>query len=139
MPASPPTFRWTEAYSVHIAELDAQHQRLFATIEELNQALREGKGSSAIDSVLGQLVNYAAEHFAAEESLMAQHEYPGLSTHRAQHDLFRKKIAAFLEEHAAAKPGVPVALMFFMQGWLKQHVLKTDQQYSAFLNARGVH
>jgi len=25
----------------------------------------------------------------------------------------------------------------FMQCWLKEHVMRTDKQYSAFLNARG--
>jgi hemerythrin len=32
----------------------------------------------------------------------------------------------------------PVSLLFFVKVWRKQHVLKTDTQYSAFLNARGV-
>ena len=43
-----------------------------------------------------------------------------------------------LEEHKGARPGVPVSLLFFVQAGLKHHVLKTDKQYSAFLNARGV-
>jgi len=71
--------------------------------------------------------------------LMERHEFPGLSTHRIQHEMFRNKMMAFLEKHRAAKPGVSVELLLFLQTWLKTHVLKTDKQYSAFLNARGVH
>ena len=69
---------------------------------------------------------------------MEQHHAPGLSTRGEQHELFREKVAAFLEAHRAGKPGVPVSLMLFMQNWLKAHFLKTDENYSAFLNARGV-
>jgi hemerythrin len=28
--------------------------------------------------------------------------------------------------------------MLFLHTWLKSHLMKTDKQYSAFLNARGV-
>jgi hemerythrin len=132
------TFRWTESYRVNIAVLDQQHQQLFDTVNELDQALRNGEGNSAVEPVLDKLVEYALVHFAAEEALMQQHDFPGLPTHRTQHELFRHKVAEYLEGHKAAKPGVPVSLLFFMQDWLKQHVLKTDRQYSAFLNARGV-
>lgn len=132
------SFHWTEAYSVNIAALDRQHQKLFETVNELNRALRSGAANDALDPILDQLMEYATVHFAAEESLMEQYEFPGLSTHRTQHEMFRQQIAVFLAEHTAAKPGVPVSLMFFMQDWLKRHLLQTDKLYSAFLNARGV-
>lgn len=137
-PATGNTFRWTDAYSVHIEELDQQHRALFATVNELNQALRSGQGGAALDDVLKKLVDYALVHFAAEESLMQKHEFPGFLTHRTQHEMFREKMMQFLDEHHAGKAGVAVSLMFFMQNWLKQHVMKTDKQYSAYLNARGV-
>ncbi|MGZ4789783.1 MAG: hypothetical protein ACXVZX_14790 [Terriglobales bacterium] len=53
--------------------------------------------------------------------------------------MFRQKIGTYLEDLKAGKPGVPVSLLLFMQEWMKQHPLTTDRQYSAFLNARGVH
>jgi hemerythrin len=132
-------FRWTDAYRVNIAVLDQQHQELFDVVNGLERALRVGEGNAAIDQILDRLMTYAGLHFAAEESLMERHEFPGLSTHRIQHEMFRNKMMAFLEKHRAAKPGVSVELLLFLQTWLKTHVLKTDKQYSAFLNARGVH
>jgi len=136
MPATG-TFRWTPAYSVSIEILDQQHQKLFETVNNLDQALQQGKGNSALEPILDRLQEYTRVHFAAEESLMEKHDFPGLSTHRAQHEMFRQKLAGFLEEYKAAKPGVPVSLLLFMQNWLKQHVMKTDKQYSGFLTARG--
>jgi hemerythrin len=85
-------FRWTEAYKVNIEELDEQHQEFFDVVNELEQALRVGEGNAAIDRILDRLVTYAGLHFAAEESLMERHKFPGLTTHRIQHDTFRKKM-----------------------------------------------
>jgi hemerythrin len=138
MPVATGTFRWTEAFRVNIAVLDQQHQQLIDTMNQLDQALRKGEGKAALDAVLDKLVEYALVHFATEESLMEQHQFPGLFSHRAQHEEFRKRLAEYLEAHKASKPGVPVSLLFFMQEWIKEHLSKTDKLYSAFLNARGV-
>ena len=137
MPAATGTFRWTEAYRVNIAVLDQQHQELFEIINELDHALQKSKGADALDSVLQQLADYASVHCAAEEALMMKHDFPGLGTHRIQHEMFRERLAAFLKDHKVGKPGVAVELLLFLQSWLKQHVLKTDKLYSAYLNARG--
>ena len=91
-----------------------------------------------VEPGLDKLVEYALVHFAGEESLRKKREFSGLPTHRTQHEMFRQTIASYLEDHEPAEPGVPVSLLLFVQVWLKQHVLKTDKQYSAFLNTRGV-
>jgi hemerythrin-like metal-binding protein len=131
-------FRWTGTYKVNVGVLDQQHQELFDTVNELERALRVGEGNSVVDELLDKLMTYAGLHFTAEESLMERHKFPGLSTHRVLHEMFRKRMMTFLEKHRAAKPGVSVELLLFLQTWLKTHVLKMDKQYSVFLNARGV-
>ena len=131
-------FRWTDAYKVNVSVLDQQHQELFDTVNELERALRVGEGNAIVDAILDRLMTYAGLHFSAEESLMERHEFPGLSTHRIQHEMFRNNMMTFVEKHRAVKPGVSVELLLFLQTWLKTHVLRTDKQYSAFLNARGV-
>jgi len=131
-------FSWTDEYKVNVEVLDQQHRELFDVVNELEQALHVGEGNAITDRILDRLVTYAGLHFAAEESLMKRYDFPGLATHQIQHDMFRSKILVLLERHRAAKPGVAVELLLFLQTWLKTHVLKTDKEYSAFLNARGV-
>lgn len=139
MPTSRSGLRWTSNYSVNIAALDRQHQNLFTTINELNDALANGDGHAALGRILQKLVDYAVNHFAAEETLMSEHDFPGLSTHRDEHERFKRNIAQFLQDFEAGKSGVPVSLMLFLQSWLKAHILGSDKSYSAYLNARGVH
>jgi hemerythrin len=48
------------------------------------------------------------------------------------------RLVTYAGLHFAAEESL-VELLLFLQSWLKKHVLRTDKQYSAFLNARGVH
>jgi hemerythrin len=132
-------FRWSDRYSVNIAELDRQHQGFLAIVHELNQALATGEGAAVIHSILQRLVEYAHTHFPAEEALMTEHKFPALLTHCAEHDRFTRLVAKFLEDYHAGKAGVPVSLMLFLQTWLKEHILVSDKAYSSFLNAQGVY
>ena len=43
------TFQWTQKYSVNVAELDQQHQGLFDTVNQLNEALTSGQGQLVTD------------------------------------------------------------------------------------------
>jgi hemerythrin-like metal-binding protein len=138
MVATIPTFRWTERYSVNIAVLDQQHQRLFATINELQDALAQGNGAAVVEGVLQKLVNYVVSHFASEEALLAEYKYPATASHRAEHDKFSHSVVKFLADHRAGRPGVPVSLILFLQDWLKEHILINDKAYVDFLSARGV-
>ena len=134
-----PTFCFTERYSVNIAVLDRQHEALIQTVNELKDALTCGHGAVVVDKILKELFEYASTHFATEEKLMTEHAFPGLETHRAEHQRFAQTIEKFQEDYKVGKTGVPVEIMLFMQCWLQDHLLKTDKAYSAYLNARGVH
>lgn len=132
-------YEWNELYTVHIAALDRQHQRLFAAIHQLDEALSSGQGSAVVEDVLKQLMNYTASHFAAEEKLMERYGFAGLAEHKSKHEELTRKVLALQEEYRRGNIGVPVSLMLFLQAWLKEHILGTDKQYSEFLNAKGVH
>lgn len=129
---------WDQSFSVHVAELDHQHQRLFRTVAELNQAVRTGCAESVIGEILQKVIEYTISHFAAEESLLQQHGYPGLDAHRREHQTLAQQLTKFNLSYIAGKPDIPSSLLVFLQQWLRHHVLKTDKEYSAFLNARGV-
>lgn len=131
-------FRWDPSYSVKIAELDRQHQRLFRTLGELDYALRTGRADSIIGEVVEKVIEYTISHFAAEEDLMQQHGFPGLAAHRHDHRMLAQKLAKFNLSNMAGRPDIPSAFLHFLQAWWRDHILTTDKEYSEFLNARGV-
>lgn len=129
---------WDQSFSVHIAELDHQHQRLFRTVAKLNHAVRTGSADSIINEVLEKVVQHTISHFAAEELLLQQHGYPDLEAHRDEHRKLAQQLTKFNLSNIAGEPGIPSSFLVFLQTWLRDHILKTDKDYSAFLNSKGV-
>ena len=131
-------FRWTEKCKVGIEKLDRQHRDLYKPFNDLSSALSQGHGAAAMEHVLHQLLEYSRIHFAAEESLMQAHNFPGLPTHRLEHQTFLRKIEQYVEDSKKGKLGAPASLLLFLQSWLKDHLQKTDKAYATFFNERGV-
>jgi hemerythrin len=72
--------------------------------------MHEGNGHTAVAPVapvLHKLVHHALSHFIAEESLMRQHDFPGLLKHCRQRQRLRAKIANFSRTTAREKADIP--------------------------------
>lgn len=130
-------FVWNESYSVKIARMDEQHKKLFSLFDELANAMLSGTVRDTYGQILRGLIEYAKTHFTQEEQLMTQHGYPGYPGHKKLHDEFVKQVNDLQKDFDEGKT-LPVKTSQFLRDWLTNHILKVDQQYSAFLNAKGV-
>jgi hemerythrin len=54
---------WNDSLSVKVAEIDEQHKKLIAMINELNDAMRLGKGKDVLGKIVNGLVTYTTTHF----------------------------------------------------------------------------
>src|SRR5690349_16887152 len=126
-------FEWKSEYSVSIPSIDAQHQGLFRTAAELHAAMTSGQGKAALARVLDRLVQYTAAHFAHEERLMAQHSYPELPAHRAEHEALTKQVLDFQAKFQSGQALVTVQLLQFLKSWLEKHIQGTDARYTPYL------
>ena len=80
---------WTPDLAVNVPVIDDQHKELYSRMNDLCNAIMEGKGRNEVGSFVRYLSEYTTFHFEAEEALMRQHEYPGYDAQRAAHRLFR--------------------------------------------------
>ncbi len=129
---------WKDNFSVKIAEIDMQHQRLIEMLNGLHSAMKEGKGSDALSKIIGDMAAYTVEHFKTEEDLFARHGYPEAEAHKKEHDDFVFKVADFQKQLQEKKMLLSLAVSEFLRDWLTNHILKSDQKYTAFLNSKGV-
>jgi len=129
---------WDQSYSVKVKRCDEDHQKLFALINALHDAMRVGKGRAVIGQIVAELSAYTQTHFHAEEALMEQANYPALAGHRVEHQRFVARVAEFQKELNAGTGGNSVAVLEFLKDWLAKHIKKLDQSYSAHLNANGI-
>jgi hemerythrin len=129
--------QWTQALSVGIPEVDAQHQELFRRAERLIAALRAGDRGEVLP-LLAYLDEYVVHHFDAEERLMREAGYPGATAHAAAHRAFRADFAALVKDFRRTGPTALVALTIhnWLSDWLRMHIGGVDQELGRFLAAR---
>ena len=134
-----PLMSWKEEYSVRVNLIDQQHRKLIDLLNQLYDGLKAQRGKEVLGPVLHELVGYTESHFTTEERLMQTHGYPGFQPHKLEHQMLVKKVRDFQKDFEAGKSAVSIELMSFLKGWLENHILKTDKQYSSHFEKKGVH
>lgn len=125
---------WSDKYLLGVKEFDEDHEHLFDLIIKSCDLIENTAPHARIEMILDELFEYAAYHFAAEEEWMNDHSYPKLSEHIAEHDIYRKKVAAFQNDFLAGKASPKLHLFSFLTEWLANHILETDFQYARFIS-----
>ena len=129
---------WSSNLSVNIAEIDQQHKKLIDLINELNEAMKMGKGTNVSGKILNELVNYTLTHFKTEERYFAFYKYPDAEKHIQEHETFTIKVSDFVAGIEQNKLTFTLEMMRFLSEWLKKHIMGTDKQYSEFFNQKGL-
>ena len=130
--------KWKDEFSVSVAALDAQHKKLFAALNDLYNAMRDGKGSHVAPGIIKNLVAYAGEHFENEEKLMLQAGYPEYGPHKAEHEKFAAEAEKMIQQIEAGQIANSVKLLDFLQKWLQTHIMTVDKRYTSHLKAAGI-
>lgn len=128
---------WTQALSVGVEEIDAQHRELFRRAATLLEGIHRGEPEE-LGALLDFLHRYAVEHFGAEEEHMRASAFPGYARHKAEHDRFASDLLALARDHERSGAGAFVSLRasHWLSTWLKEHVSGTDAELGKFLVKR---
>ena len=133
-----PLITWNETLSVNVQEIDSQHKHLVELINQLHDAMSQGRGREVMGKVLEGLIDYTRTHFATEERLMAAHAYPGQPRQKAEHDALTKKVLDLQSQFLAGQGVLTLEVMKFLKDWLSNHILEVDKQFGVYLNSKGV-
>jgi hemerythrin len=136
--ADMPLFHWNDSYSVKVEEFDSQHKRLVGLVNQLYDAMKEGKGRVVLSDIFDELIKYTVFHFQAEEKLMMAHNYQKTNEHIAAHLDLTKQALALQEKFKSGNMFVTIDVLNFLKDWLAKHILGMDKEYSAFFNAKGI-
>jgi hemerythrin len=63
---------WTSEYSVHVPEIDRDHQFQFGLVNRLHEAMLAGRGAETLGTLLAELTKFTMSHFANEEKIMTR-------------------------------------------------------------------
>ncbi len=123
-----PILQWDERYNVGVGEIDAQHRRLVAHLNELHDAMNAGHADAHLHAILGGLATYTAEHFATEERYMESIACPNLGEHRREHERLTRQVGNYRAKLETGEVAFTSELLDFLITWLLDHIQGMDQK-----------
>lgn len=118
---------WTADLDTGIEEIDQQHKQLVDCINALYDAHHSGSRERMAQAI-AELVDCTVAHFAFEELLLEQSDYPLFAAHARLHHNFIQKITA-LQSRFAAGEAVGQEFLDLMETWLFVHIRRNDHGY----------
>lgn len=125
---------WDEAkFSVSHSRMDEQHENWVLMINTLHDSLlKKGEYVSAED-VIEQMLGYTKQHFAEEERLMRDTDYPRYEGHKRIHDVFVSQVEGLRDQAKAGDIILRSQVMSFLVRWFEDHILDHDKRYAEYV------
>ncbi|HIU74682.1 MAG TPA: hemerythrin family protein [Candidatus Pelethocola excrementipullorum] len=116
--------------------IDTQHKELIARVNKLTTDGVVGKEKNVAVQTLDFLMDYTDFHFTAEEKLQAEHAFPLIDAHKAQHAIFVKAVddlKEMLEEEEGPSEAFVEAVKKNVVEWLLRHIQIWDKQVAEYV------
>jgi hemerythrin len=133
-----PLIQWSEHLCIGIDSIDQQHKLLVNILNELNDAIIDGKAHLAMEKTFDGLAVYTIKHFTYEEELFAKHGYSGEQAHKREHQELIHQVQDLKQKMENGDFMINTEVMNFLKDWLTHHILKTDKAFVPFLIEKGV-
>ena len=134
-----PPFDWKESYSVGHAAMDQQHRQIFTIANALYDAIRQAGGAPKqyLRDVITTLSDYTRSHFAAEEQLQLEIDYPGYERHKQLHDALIKRVEELDARLRNGYAGIAAQILsLLVREWMSRHIYIEDQRYAGYVAAQ---
>jgi hemerythrin-like metal-binding protein len=123
---------WKDFYSVNDPSLDAEHQQIIESINELYDAWENPAAAAATRRVLNRLVQYTQTHFDHEEKVMMEAGYPEaeFKVHKALHDAMRRRT---MDLRTNLTLVTARDVLVFLKDWWLNHIQGEDKKFAGYV------
>lgn len=131
-----PLIIWDATLETGHAEIDAQHKRWVAILNDLHDALMQASAKEigqVTHHSLEAMLEYARYHFAFEEEYLARIQFPGLVEHRRLHKDFDAQLYEYHRDIDEGRTVLSSKVVKILKNWLLEHIAVEDQKYKQFL------
>lgn len=125
-----PILAWTDLLLVRHDAIDADHKHLFAIAHKLHAGILHGQGDYLVREIFGELLDYAHDHFAREEALMAAMRFSEREEHAFEHRLLTYRLKNLCYQFENGQRNLAEELEIFLDRWLARHILTSDLQFA---------
>jgi hemerythrin len=131
--------QWDNSLNTGHPVVDSQHQELFRRICILIDACREGEPRESVETTLIFIANYVIEHFATEEKLLLEYNFPDAEEHMAEHREFMNQVDRLrkLFELHGADYSLAIDTISTIFGWIGQHIHGRDKSLCRFIQEQN--
>lgn len=122
---------WDPRYTVHVGELDAQHQKLFDITNNVLDIYENGSGD--LFPSLQAFVEYLCTHIKSENTVMLRCNYPDYAAQNQQHITFIDKMQSFLKSYREEDKNLTFSMLSYLHHWIYSHTINEDLKYGRYL------
>jgi hemerythrin-like metal-binding protein len=123
---------WSDDLLTGNALVDMQHQRLFERVSDLVHSCEDGSGAGKLKEILDFLVVHTVRHFADEEALQLEYDYPGYEEHKMLHDNFKTTVGDLVQRFTEIGSSAELSddVNRIVVKWLVDHIQHEDRRIS---------
>lgn len=140
------TLEWTDDLKQGDITLDKQVQEYIKNANLFFDAINDNNAEEFVDKILNSLSEYARTHFASQENMMKDIDYPAMEEHIEEHkDFIRNTSKIFKMRLYLKRPkvdddeydergidGVIRDTADFIREWFKAHIQVTDKRLADY-------
>ena len=132
-------YQWDSSLETGHEKIDNQHKQLVSALNNIIEASQQGKGRDEIFKTLDFLTGYTIMHFASEEKLHVQYDYPDYLMHKRFHEEFKGTVGELTSRLVAEGPTEELigVVTTTIGNWLLNHIKSDDFRMAAFVKAKG--
>ena len=121
---------WNENLQVGISEMDCEHKRLVALVNQLDDALQAGDTQQRLIQAFDDLVVYTRNHFASEDRFLQSTGCRDMSQRRQDHEDFLQKVQTMHQDFHGQQVQVSGETVTFLKEWTLDHITRQDSKYA---------
>ena len=130
-------YKWDSTLESGYEKVDSQHRQLIDALNNLMEASTSGKGDKAVMQTLDFLTAYAIKHFADEEQLQIDYQYPDYLNHKRVHEGFKATVGEFIKRVGKEGPTESIIneVGSTVGAWLLNHIRGDDFRMATHVKA----
>jgi hemerythrin len=131
-------YQWDSSLETGYEKVDNQHKQLVAALNALIEASAAGKSQEEIFTTLDFLTAYTIKHFADEEKLQRDYDYPDYMVHKRYHDEFKVTVGEMAGRIRKEGPTEELIgqVTLVIGNWLLNHIKGDDFRMAAYVKAK---
>lgn len=130
-------YTWSKELETGNEMIDTQHKQLIEAFNNLLEACTTGKAQTDLNKTMDFLIQYTVKHFADEEKLQRQYNYPEYENHKKLHEDFKLVVLDLAEQ--LKKDGSSISLVTKVNlnigNWLRNHIKKEDAKIAVHIRS----